>query len=146
MCAARSSFKSALSENQAPAKRIVGFVYHQCFSEHNHALRKDALIEAKRQTFQHFIPANVCLTLISLSRYGPTPTKVLHGYMQEQFPDSKKNTSAMICNLRMKTKKLEIQLPNMNDIPGVTMKRLFDPFSLEFAPQKFSRSSHGYNL
>ena len=61
------------------------------FFQHNHPLRKDALIEAKRQSHQYYILTEVCLTLISLSRYGPIPTKVLRGYMQDQYPPTQKS-------------------------------------------------------
>ena len=57
--------------------------------------------------------------------------------MQEQYPPTQKHTSAMICNLCMKMKKLEMEHPNINDIPGVTVRRLFDLSSMEHAPEKY---------
>jgi len=74
------------------------------FFQHNHQLRKDAIIEAKCQSHQYSIPAEVCLTLISLSRYGPIPTKMLRGYMQEQYSPTQKN------NLHH-----DLQLPHENE-------------------------------
>ena len=57
--------------------------------------------------------------------------------MQEQCPLTHRITSAIICNLRMKMKKLEMENPDINDIPGVTVRRLFDLSSMEHAPENY---------
>jgi len=57
--------------------------------------------------------------------------------MQEQYPPTQRITSAMICNLRMKMKRLEMEHPDINDIPGVTARRLFDLSSMEHAPENY---------
>ena len=63
-------------------------------------------------------------------------------YQPKCYVDTCKNntlllkiTSAMICNLRIKMKKLEMEHPDINGIPGVTMKRLFDLLSMGNAPE-----------
>ena len=57
--------------------------------------------------------------------------------MREQYPPTQRITSAMIRNLRMKMKKLETEHPDINDIPGVTVRRLFDLSSMEHAPENY---------
>ena len=47
----------------------------------------------------------------------------------------------MICNFRMKMKKLEMEHPDINGIPGVTMKRLFDLLSMAHAPENYYQDS-----
>ena len=105
-----------------------------CF-QHNHPLNKDTVISSRMGCHQYSIPLQACITLVSLSRHGPIPTITLRGYLQDLYPTTVKVTATMVANLRVKLKKINIEFPKSEDVPGSSLRRLFDPSSLEVAQE-----------
>ena len=102
---------------------------------HNHGLSKEMLIRAKRQCHKYSVPMQSCLEIMKLSRHGPIPIKTLRGYMQELFPNTQHISAKMVGNLRLKMEQLARKYPNVNAIPGTDLKRIFEPSSMEIAPE-----------
>ena len=88
--------------------------------EHNHTLSKEMIIRAKRQCHQYTVPLPSCIEIMKLSKHGPIPIQILRGYMQDLYPNTQVITAQMVGNLR---------------IPGVELRRAFEPASMEVAPE-----------
>ena len=118
------------SNRETERVRITNVCLH-----HNHDLNKDTVISSRMACHQYSVPLSACITLHQLSRHGPIPTITLRGYLQDLFPNSVHVTSLMVANLRAKLKKIHIVYPKSEDVPGSSLRKIFDPSSLEVAQE-----------
>ena len=103
---------------------------------HNHSLTKGMLIKAKKGSHQYSISIPVCQKIMEMMDVGPVPTKTLRGFLQKQYPPTVKISSAMVFNVRLKVKRL--QMKHYGDhIPGNEIRKVFQDDSLEMSPENW---------
>ena len=106
--------------------------------EHNHGLNKGMLIKAKRSTHQYAISLEVAKKIMEMLDSGPLPTKTLRSFLQKQVPNTMKISSSMVCNVKVKAKKLQSKYGNnIYNIPSNEIRRVFHENSLEEAPENW---------
>lgn len=103
---------------------------------HNHPLNKHLMMKAKKSSHQYNINLDSCLNIAKMMHAGPIPSVTIRNYIQNAYPTSQVISTAMVCNIRMKCKKLMMDCNNdPNAIPGSEIMKIFDVNSMESAPE-----------
>ena len=136
-CPFRISYSRIKGQGNLPKAEAEVHVTNVNFS-HSHELSAEMLVKQSKACYQYTIPPHVCRTIVGLMASGPVSVMTLRNYYQSQLPPGTSVTSMMIVNLRMKCRLLEMQYGETSAVPTEQLARVFDPSSLEVAPQSWN--------